>query len=170
MENMHSTCIGTHQIWTPSPCMHLYAFIITPLPSPTWVRTLLMVLLQQNKLIFNVITIILSYNQSFSWKYCNYYHHLVQTFCDLSYQSPNFMTLPSIYFWIISIFFSGSGVSHNNTVHLKVNLSKMDCPIYQKENSSLPQKYSWNYSLVIKINLKFIMSIKTSTIQSFRGP
>ena len=55
------------------------------------------------------------------------------------------------------------------TMHLIVNLSKIDCPIYQEENSFLPQKCSRNYSLGIRINLKFIMSTKTSAIQGFKG-
>ena len=122
----------------------------------------------------------LHYNQKLSWKYCNYYHppyikisisyqkyaHLVQKCCSLSHQSPNFLILSSIYFCIISIFLRGSGVSHTYAVSLTEGLSKIDCPIYQEENSPLPQKCSWNYSLVIKIHLKFIMLIKTSAIQS----
>ena len=62
-----------------------------------------------------------------------------------------------------------SCVYHSNTMYLTVNLNKIDCSIYQEENSFLPQKCSRNYSLVIKINLKFIMSIKTSAIQGFKG-
>ena len=140
--------------------------------------------LQQNNLTFSVITITLGYNQKLSRKYCNYYHppnikisHLlsnvcpsaqkyVQKFCNLSHQSPNFLILSSIYFCIISIFLRGSGVSHSYTVSLIEGLSKIDCPTYQEENSPLPQKCSWNYSLVIKIHLKFIMLIKTSAVQS----
>ena len=139
---------------------------------------------QQNNLIFSVIMINLGYNQKLSWKYCNYYHppyikisisyqkyaHLVQKFCSFShllFLSPNFLNLWSIYFCIISIFLRGSGgVSHSYTVSLIEGLSKINCPIYQEENSALPQKCSWNYSLVIKIHLKFIMLIKTSAIQS----
>ena len=126
----------------------------------------------------------LYYNQKLSWKYCNYNHppyikisisyqkyaHLVQTFCSLShllFPSPNFLILSSIYLCIISIFLRGSGgVSHSYTVSLIEGLSKIDCPVYQEENLPLPQKCSWNYSLVIKIHLKFIMLIKTSAIQS----
>ena len=141
---------------------------------------LLMWFLQQNYLIFSVITITLGYKQKLSWKYCNYYHppyikisisyqkyaHLVQKFCSLSHQSPNFLILSSIYFCIISIFLRGSGVSHTYAVSLIEGLSKIDCPIYQEENSPLPQKCSWPYSLVIKVHLKFIMLIKTSAVQS----
>ena len=79
---------------------------------------LLLWLCIQNNLIFNVITITLGYNRKSSWKYCNYYHppyikisisyqryaRLVQIFCSLSHQSPNFMILSSIYFCMISIF------------------------------------------------------------------
>ena len=125
---------------------------------------LLLWFLHQKNLIFNVITIILGYNQKLPWKYCNYCHrpymkksisyqkyaHLVRKFCSLSQQSSNFMVLSSICFCIISIFFSGSGVSHSYTVHLIESLSKIDYLIYQEENSPLPHKYSWNYSLVIK--------------------
>ena len=97
----------------------------------------------------------LYYNQKLSWKYCNYYHppyikisisyqkyaHLVQKCCSLSHQSPNFLILSSIYFCIISIFLRGSGgVSHSYSVSLIEGLSKIDCPIYQEENSPLPQK------------------------------
>ena len=66
------------------------------------------------------------------------------------------------------MFLRGSGVSHSNAMHLMLSFNKIDCPVYQEENSSLPQKYSKNYSLVIKINLKFMMSIKASAIQSFK--
>ena len=94
---------------------------------------LLLWLLQQNDLIFSVITIPLGYNQNFSWKYVNYYHppyikisisyqkyvHLVQKFCSLSHKSPNFLILSTIYFCIISIFLRGGrGVSHSYTVSL----------------------------------------------------
>ena len=72
------------------------------------------------------------------------------------------------YFCIISIFLKGSCVSHSNTMHLIVSLSKIDCPIYQEENSSLSQKCCRNYSLVIKIRIKF-MSIKTSATKSCKG-
>ena len=102
----------------------------------------------------------LHYNQKLSWKYCNYYHppyikisisyqkyaHLVQIFCSLShllFPSPNFLILSSIYLCIISIFLRGSGgVSHSYTVSLIEGLSKIDCPVYQEENSPLPQKCS----------------------------
>ena len=145
---------------------------------------LLLWFLQQNNSIFSVITINLGYNQKLSWKYCNHYHppyikisisyqkyaHLVQKFCSFShllFLSQNFLNLWSIYFCIISIFLRGSGgVSHSYTVSLIEGLSKIDCPTYQEENSPLPQKCSWNYSLVIKIHLKFIMLIKTSAVQS----
>ena len=146
-------------------------------PVAAW---LLLSFLQQNNLAFSAITITLGYNQKLSWKCCNYYHlpyieisisyqksaHLVQNFCSLSYQNPNFLILSGIYFCIMSIFLRGSGVSHSYTVPLIECLSKIDCPIYQEDNSPLPQKCSWNYSLVIKIHLKFIMLIKTSVIPS----
>ena len=126
---------------------------------------LLLWFLQQNYLIFSVITITLGYQQKLSWKYCNYYHppyikisisyqkyaHLVQKFCSLSHQSPNFLILSSIYFCIISIFLRGSGVSHTYAVSLTEGLSKIDCPIYQEENSPLSQKCFWNYSLKLFI-------------------
>ena len=84
---------------------------------------LLLWLLQQNNLIFSVITITLGYNQIFSWKCVNYYHppyinifisyqkyvYLVQKFCSLSHKSPNFLILASICFCIISIFLRGKG-------------------------------------------------------------
>ena len=57
------------------------------------------------------------------------------------------------YLCITSKFLSESGVSHSNTMHLIVSLSKIDSPIYQEENSSLSQKYSRNYSMVTKIHL-----------------
>ena len=45
--------------------------------------------------------------------------------------------------FIISIYLMGSGLSHSNTVHLIVSLSKINYPIYQEdENSPLPQKCS----------------------------
>ena len=69
------------------------------------------------------------------------------------------------YFCIISIFFWRCGVSHNNAMHLIISLSKIDCPMHQDENSSLPQKCSKNWSLDIKVNLKFIIAINTSAIQ-----
>ena len=109
---------------------------------------LLLWFLQQNKLIFSVITITLGYDLKLSWKYCIYYHplfmkiflsyqtyaHLVQKFYSLSHQSLNFITLSSIYFCIILIFLRGCGAFHSYTVHLIVCLSKTDCPIYQEEN------------------------------------
>ena len=84
---------------------------------------LLLGFLQQNNLIFSVITITLGYNQIFSWKCVNYYHppyinifisyqkyvYLVQKFCSLSHKSPNFLILASICFCIISIFLRGKG-------------------------------------------------------------
>ena len=117
---------------------------------------LLLSFLQQNNLAFSAITITLGYNQKLSWKCCNYYHlpyieisisyqksaHLVQNFCSLSYQNPNFLILSGIYFCIMSIFLRGSGVSHSYTVPLIECLSKIDCPIYQEDNSPLPQKCS----------------------------
>ena len=111
----------------------------------------------QNNLIFSVIIITLGYIRKLSWKYCDYYHptlikisisyqkngsYAIQKLCCLSRKSPNFMTLSSICFCIIEIFFRGSGVSHSNTVHLRVSLSKIECPIYQEENSPLSQKCS----------------------------
>ena len=82
---------------------------------------LLLQFLQQNNLT-------LGYNQKLLWKYYNYYHppyikisisnqkygNLVQKFCSFSRQSPNFMTLSSIYFCIISIFLRKIGVSHSD--------------------------------------------------------
>ena len=105
---------------------------------------LLLWFLQENNAIFIVITIILGYNQKLSWKYCNYYHPflyknihllskarpLVQKFCTVSRQSPNFMTQSSIYNFNI---FKGNGVSHSNTVHLIASLSKVGCPIYPED-------------------------------------
>ena len=95
-------------------------------------------------------------NLKLSWKYGNYHHlpykvmiisisyqeyaHLVQKFCSLSHQSPNFMILSSISFCIISIFLRESGVSHSYKVHLIESLSKIDRPIYKESNSPLPQK------------------------------
>ena len=71
---------------------------------------LLLWFLQQNNLLFSVITITLGYNQKLSWKYCNYYQppyikisisyqnygHLAQKLCCLSRQTPNFRTISSI--------------------------------------------------------------------------
>ena len=80
---------------------------------------------------------------SISYQKCT---HLVKKFCSLShllFPSPNFLILPSIYFCIISTFLRGrGGVSHSYTVPLTECLSKLDCPIYQEENSPLPQKCS----------------------------
>ena len=117
---------------------------------------LLLWFLQQSNLIFSVTTKTLGYNQKLTKKYCNYYHppyikisisyqkyaHLVQNFYRLSHQSPNFMTLSSIYFFIISMFLRRSEASQSYTMDLIVSLSKIDCPIYQEENSLLPQKCS----------------------------
>ena len=117
---------------------------------------LLLWFLQQSNLIFSVTTKTLGYNQKLTKKYCNYYHppyikisisyqkyaHLVQSFYRLSHQSPNFMTLSSIYFFIISMFLRRSEASQSYTMDLIVSLSKIDCPIYQEENSLLPQKCS----------------------------
>ena len=148
MVNMQSKCVLTHQIWTSLPlCAHV-RFLQDSTPLSTCVRTLWMAPLQQNNLIFSVITIHLGYDQKLSWKYCNYYHlpyikisifyqkygHLAQNFCSLSSQSPNFMTLSSIYFCTISIFLRGMGVSNSYTVHFILSLNKIDCQIYQKEN------------------------------------
>ena len=152
-------------------------------PSFTEHGDVLLWFLQQSNLIFHVITITLSYNQKLSWRYCHYYHipyikisiscqkyaHLVQKFYSLSQQSPNFMILSSIYFCITSIFLTGSSAFQGFTLHLMVSLSKTDCPIYLEENSTLPQKCSWNYSMVIKIHLQFVMLIKISAIQNFMG-
>ena len=69
--------------------------------------------------------------------------------CSLLCHSPNFRTLSSIYFNTISKFWR-SGVSHSNKMHLIVNLSKIDSPIHQEENSSLSQTWFRKYSLVIK--------------------
>ena len=140
---------------------------------------LLLWFLQQNNFIFSVLTISLGYKQKLSWKYCNYYHphyikisisyqkyaHLVQKFCCLSHQCPNFLILSSTYFRIISIFLRGSGVCHSYTMQLIKGPSKIDFLIYQEENSPLPHKCSWNYSLINKIHLKFML-IKTRIIQS----
>ena len=70
--------------------------------------------------------------------------------CSLLCLSPNFRTLSSIYFTTISKFWRSGGVSHSNTMHLIVNLSKIDSPIHQEENSSLSQTWFRKYSLVIK--------------------
>ena len=53
----------------------------------------------------------------------------------------NFITLTIIYFCIMSIFLNRSGASHIDLLHVIVSLSKTDCPIYQEENSPVPQKY-----------------------------
>ena len=101
------------------------------------------------------------YNNNFglkaklSRKYCNYYHstntknfsflsmiHLARIVKSsrLSSQSPNFITLSIIYFCIMSIFLNRSGASHSNLLHVIVSLSKTECPIYQEENSPVPEK------------------------------
>ena len=127
----------------------------------------------------------LYYNQKLSWKYCNYYHppyikisisyqkyaHLVQKFCSFShllFLSPNFLNLWSIYFCIISIFLRGSGgVSHSYTVSLIEGLSKINCPIYQEENSEMFLKLlPETIHLVNKNHNVIIMLTKTSAIQS----
>ena len=69
----------------------------------------------------------------------------------------------------MSVFLKGSGASHSNLVHVIVSVSKTDCPIYQEENSPVPQKCFGNYFLGNKIHLEFIMAIKTSVIESFKG-
>ena len=102
----------------------------------------------------------LYYNQKLSWKYCNYYHppyikisisyqkyaHLVQKFCSLSPPSlPKSKLLDSLkHLFLYSFkFLRGSdAVSHSYTVSLIEGLSKLDCPIYQEENSPLPHKCS----------------------------
>ena len=132
------------------------------IPFTEHLRWLLLWFLQYNNLIFSAIMIKLS------WKYCNYYHppyikifishqrcgDIVQKFCCLSRQSPNFMTLWSICFCLISTFFRESDVSHSDTVYLIVSFSKIDCPIYPEENLPRPQKFAWNFSQVIKVHLK----------------
>ena len=106
---MFSFEIGEVFLWTVSFTEHL--------------QWLLLWSFQKNNVIFGVIMTTLGYNQKFTWKYCNYYHpykkisifyqkhgrHLVQKCCTLSRQSPNFMTLSSIYNFNI---FKGDGVSH----------------------------------------------------------
>ena len=122
---------------------------------------LLLWFLQQNNLIFSVITITLGYNQKLSQKYCNYYHppqikisishqkyaHLVQKFCSLSHQSPNFMILSSIDFCIISIFLRGSGVSHSYEVHFIVSFSKKNAPSTKRRTDrclrNFPETIPW---------------------------
>ena len=103
-------------------------------------QRLLLSFLQQNNLIFSVITMTLGYNQNLSRKYCNYYHppyikvsisypkytHLVQRFCSLSHQTPNFFILSSIQFCKISLFLRGSGVFYSYKVQLIEGLSKID--------------------------------------------
>ena len=126
----------------------------------------------------------LYYNQRLSWKYRNYYHpsyikisiyqkyaHLLQKFCNLShllFPSPNFLILSSIYLCIISIFLRGSGgVSHSYTVSLIEGLSKINCPIYQEENSEMFLKLlPETIHLVNKNHNVIIMLTKTSAIQS----
>ena len=39
IENIQSKCVRTHQIWTPLPCTHPYALVMTP-PSPICLHTL----------------------------------------------------------------------------------------------------------------------------------
>ena len=110
-----------------------------------------------------------------SRKYCNYYHS-TYTKILVSYQwytlhtsqSPNFITQSIIYFCIMSTFLNGSDASHSNLLHVIVSLSKTDCPIYQEENSPVPEICFWNYSLANKIHLEFIMAIKASAIESFK--
>ena len=96
--SQESTCVGV-SLKTCSITEHL--------------QWLLLWFLQQNNLIFNVITIILGHILN---KNCHgntliiitlpyikipifdqQYGHLVQKFCSLSRQSPNFITLSSIY-------------------------------------------------------------------------
>ena len=102
----------------------------------------------------------LYYNQKLSLKYFNCYHppyikisisyqkyaHLVQKFCSLSPHSlPKSKLLDSLkHLFLYSFkFLRGSGaVSHSYTVSLIEGLSKLDCPIYQEENSPLPHKCS----------------------------
>ena len=61
------------------------------------------------------------------------YGNLVQKLCSLSHQSPNFMTVSSIYNFNISVFSRVYGKSHSNTVHPIPSLSKIDYSIYQEE-------------------------------------
>ena len=100
--------------------------------------------LQQNNVIFSVISLTWGYNQKLLWKYCNYYHPSLYN-----------VSLPSIYNFNISIFLTGDGVSHSNTVHLIVSPSKTDCPSTNRRNSPLSKKCSWNYSFVLNYSLKF---------------
>ena len=144
---------GKHLCWSLF-LIKLQAKFLQPPSFTEHLQRLLLWFSQQSNLIFSAITITLNYNQKLSQKQCNYYHtpyiktsisyqkyaHPVQNFYSLSHQSPNFVTLSSIYFCIISIFLRGSGTSYSYTVHLIVSVSKIDCPIYQEKNSSLPQK------------------------------
>ena len=121
---------------------------------------LLLWFLQQNNLIFSVITITLDHNQKLPWKYCDYhppyikisisyqkYTHLVQKFCSLSHQSPNFMILSSIYFCIISIFLMWSGVSHSYIGHLIESFSEIESPSTKRRTHrclrNVPETIPW---------------------------
>ena len=121
---------------------------------------LLLWLLLQNNLIFSAIRISLDYDYNFhrntailsSFLYKNIhfyqkYSHLVQKFCSLSRQSPNFITLSSIHFCMISIFFRGSGVSHSNTVHLIIILSQIEYPSTNRRTQlclkNVPETIPW---------------------------
>ena len=122
--------------------------------------------LQQNNLIFSVITITLGYIIT---KDCHG-NTVISILPILKHPStikrmpiwtkdfvafptsscPNLLILSSIYFCIIPIFLRESGgVFLSYTV--SQGLSKIDCPIYQEENSPLNQKCSWNYSLKLFI-------------------
>ena len=173
---------GKHLCWSLFLIKLHVKFLRTPFIKQ--LQWLLLWFLQQSNLIFSVMTITFGYNQKLSHRNTvlppslykisisyQKYAHLVQKFNSLSHQSPNFMTLWSTYFCMTLIFLrggGGEGASHSYTVRLIVSLGKIDWPIYQEKNSPVPQKYSSNYSLVIKIHLKFIMLIKTSAIQNFK--
>ena len=111
---------GKHLCWSLFLIKLQAKFLRTP-SFKEHLQWLLLWFLQQNNLIFSVITITFGYNQKLPRKYCNYYHppyikytshqqkyaYLVQKFCSLSHQIPNFMILSSIYFCIKSIFLRG---------------------------------------------------------------
>ena len=122
---------------------------------------LLLWFLQQNNLIFSVITITLGYNQKLSWKYKNkksLYKNKKSLYKNIHLLSKVRLSSPKILqpfppkskhldplkhiFCIISIFLRRSGVSHSYTVQLIEGPSRIDCLIYQEENSPLPQTCS----------------------------
>ena len=125
---------------------------------------LLLWFLQQNNLIFSVITINLGYNQKLSWKYSNYYHPPYIKYpypiksMPIQPCSPNILEpfppesklldpLKHLFLYNFNIFvyfyfMNGGGVSHSYTVQLLEGPSKIDYLIYQGENSLLPQKCS----------------------------